>query len=235
VLLLLLPQLLDFLHDGLRLLNISFLTLLLRRGDEEVNLLLQLLYSEVQLVPLKRCQLRLVLRASVCCRVRICVLLCLLLGKALWILHDLALEKGRLLDLFPLDTIVALDWILCPRQRLLDLGVDARYHAREALDQVHLVLACVLVSLCLTIKHVFQEVIVPKLTRALIVLGVRKEIVWTEAKQIELADVRIIKVVTHLQPHVQWIVPILTHELIQLLADMVHQLSLKYKIWIKYI
>jgi len=53
VLLLLLPQLLDFLHDGLRLLNISFLTLLLRRGDEEVNLLLQLLYSEVQLVPLK--------------------------------------------------------------------------------------------------------------------------------------------------------------------------------------
>jgi hypothetical protein len=47
-------------------------------------------------------------------------------------------------------------------------------------------------------EFLLQEVIVPFLTRACVVFGVWKEVTWTKAYKVELADILITKVVSHL-------------------------------------
>lgn len=57
----------------------------------------------------------------------------------------------------------------------------------------------------------FQKVIVPLLARSSCMPCIWKQFIWAKAKQIKLANILIVKVVSILETHVQWMVPVSTH------------------------
>lgn len=60
------------------------------------------------------------------------------------------------------------------------------------------------------------------LTRSDVCFGVREQIVRAEGKEVEFADVSFVKVVPGGKPDEERLVAIFAHELVQLLADMIH-------------
>lgn len=71
-------------------------------------------------------------------------------------------------------------------------------------------------------EFLLKEVIMPFLTRARVVFGIWKEVTWTKAYKVELADILIIKVISHLKPNVQRIIPVGTHQLVKFFSNVVH-------------
>ena len=59
-------------------------------------------------------------------------------------------------------------------------------------------------------------------TRPNVCLCVWEEVVRAEGKEIEFANVLVIEMVSASKPNEEWLVTVFTHELIQLLSDMVH-------------
>lgn len=78
-------------------------------------------------------------------------------------------------------------------------------------------------------KHLFKKVVMTKLARALVMFCIWEQIMRAKAEEIEFANVCVVEVVAHLQPDVQWVITILTHELVQFFTDMVHGDLLKNK------
>ena len=59
-------------------------------------------------------------------------------------------------------------------------------------------------------------------TRPDICFCVWEEVVRAEGKEIEFANVLVIEMVSASKPNEEWLVAVFTHELVQLLSDMVH-------------
>jgi hypothetical protein len=59
-------------------------------------------------------------------------------------------------------------------------------------------------------------------TWADICFGVREQIVWAKGKQVKFANVLVVKMVSFGKSHPEWVVAILSHELVKLLSNMVH-------------
>ena len=136
---LLVAETIDLLHNLLGLVNVTFLTLLLRSCDVEVDLLLELIDALVELLSLQLAHL--VLR------------LAWLTQETLRVLKELLLEHLRLLNLLSLKTIISLHWVLRPGKRLLDLAIDGRNHLGQDVDEVALVLAGVRFPLRIEVEH----------------------------------------------------------------------------------
>ena len=60
------------------------------------------------------------------------------------------------------------------------------------------------------------------LTRPNVSLRVGKEVVGAEREQVELADILVVEVVSPRQSNEQWFVAVFTHELVELLSDVIH-------------
>lgn len=90
------------------------------------------------------------------------------------------------------------------------------------LDKFILVASFVSCVVCVLKELIFQEVVVPLFTRADVSFGIREQIVGTERAQVVLADVRVIEVVAASQPDEKGLVPVLAHELVEFLLDVIH-------------
>jgi hypothetical protein len=64
----------------------------------------------------------------------------------------------------------------------------------------------------------------PFLTWANVRLRIGKQIVWTKRKQVEFADIGVIKVISACQTDKERLVPIFAHKLVEFLPNMIHLL-----------
>lgn len=96
-------------------------------------------------------------------------------------------------------------------------------------NKVLLVLSGILIPLGVIFKFLLEKVIMPVLTRPCVMPSVWEQIVWTEANKVEFADIWVIEMVSHLQSHVQRIIAVLSHQLVQFFANVIHNLLLKYR------
>lgn len=100
--------------------------------------------------------------------------------------------------------------------------VNLTDHVLKLLNKFILVASLVTCVVCILKELVFQEVIVPLFTRTDISLCIGEQVVGTERAQVVLADVRVIKVVAACQSDKQGFVPVLAHELVEFLLNMIH-------------
>jgi hypothetical protein len=100
--------------------------------------------------------------------------------------------------------------------------VNLTDHVFKLLDKFILVASFVSCVVWVLKKLVFQEVIVPLFARSDVSFGIREQIVRTERAQVVLADVRVIEVIAACQPDEQRLVPVLAHELVEFLLNVIH-------------
>ena len=184
---LLVAETIDFLHNLLGLVDVSLFTLLLRGRDVEVDLLLELIDALVKLLSL---QLAHLVRR-----------LARLAQEPLRVFKQLLLQHLRLLDLLPLQPVVALHRVLSSGKRLLDLAVNGRNQFGEDVGEVSLILAGVRFPLRIKIVHLLEVDVMPALAGSQIMLCVWEQIVRAEVNKIELANHFVVKVISDLQPH----------------------------------
>lgn len=96
------------------------------------------------------------------------------------------------------DPVVSLNGIFCTGYRFLNLLVNLCHLSRKFIYEVLFILLLMLLTTRIVQEFLLQEVIVPFLTRACVVFGVWKEVTRTKAYKVELADILITKVVSHL-------------------------------------
>ena len=78
------------------------------------------------------------------------------------------------------------------------------------------------ISFRITLKHELEVVVVTGLARPLVMLGVGKQVVGTEVDQVILANHLVVKVISDLESHMQRMIAVLAHELIEFLSQVVH-------------
>lgn len=127
---------------------------------------------------------------------------------------------------------------LRPSERALDLHIDGSDHGLELSDEFVLVAAFVLGAVGVRLKLLLEEVVVALFAGANVRFRVRKEVVRAKSKQVEFADLKhtlrniktyvwVVEVVSAGDPDKEGLVPVLAHELVELLPNEVHFLSLK--------
>ena len=62
----------------------------------------------------------------------------------------------------------------------------------------------------------------PLRTRPDVSLCVRKQVIWAERKKVEFTYIGIVEMISAGKTNEEWFVPVFSHELIQLLTDVVH-------------
>ena len=112
--------------------------------------------------------------------------------------------------------------VLGTGETTLDLKVDLRYQLGQELNEFILIDALEVFPLGVRHELFFQEVVVALFTRTNVPFRVRKQIVRTERKQVELANVRVIKMISFRQPDKERFIPVLAHKLVELLPNVVH-------------
>ena len=127
-----------------------------------------------------------------------------------------------LIKVLLLIIVPALRTILCSCKTSLDFLVNLGHH----LCQLHyeLILVFSFVALPFSVIGVLslQEIIMPFFAWTNVCLCVREKIIWTEGEEIELANILIIEVVSTGETNKKWFISVFSHELVELLPDMIH-------------
>ena len=90
------------------------------------------------------------------------------------------------------------------------------------MNELFLIFPLVVFAVRIFQELLLQIIIMALFTRTNICFCVWKEVVWTEGEQIEFADVCLVKVVSCSKADKERLVTIFPHELIKLLADVIH-------------
>ena len=92
----------------------------------------------------------------------------------------------------------------------------------KVVNEVLLILSCKLIPLGVIFKFLLKKIIMPVLAGPCIMPSIWKQVIWTEANKVKFTNVWVVKMISHLQSHVQGIIAVLSHQLVQFLANMIH-------------
>ena len=116
--------------------------------------------------------------------------------------------------MLPLQSGGSLNRVFSPCNTLLDFRIHIVDHALKVVNEVLLVLSCKLISFGVIFKFLLKKIIMSMLARPRIMASIWKQVIWTEANKVELANVWVVKMISHLQSHVQGIIAVLSHQLV---------------------
>jgi len=170
----------NFSEQLLRLVNQSFLTLLLSDLQVVVDLLVECLQLFVDVLSLVERNLHLCLSHAV-------------RHRGVNSLYRLPDPVIYFLDLF------------------LQLGQELSH-----------VLHSVVLTIRILLKHIFEVLVMSLRTLAPVCPCVDEQIMRTKRYQGILAHIRVVKVVSHLEPNVERVVAVFAHELVEVVAQMLH-------------